>query len=671
MIIFSQFCLLAAFFSLGYAIFGCTMGLWQGQRFLSRSGDLLAFIGVAGLTAVSAMLAWALVVKDFQFAYVAQYSSLKLSWYYSLSAFWVGQSGSLLFWAWLLGVSALVFRFWPNNPPSVLKKTSFAIILLYLFFLVAVLLFAADPTEASIGLPKDGLGMGPSLQHPVMLIHPPIVFLGYAIWTIPFALALAGLILGQVDTDWIHQARSWSIFAWGLLGAGILLGGLWAYEELGWGGYWSWDPVENGSLIPWLTGTAFIHAGMAWRSRGILKKTTIALGIATFALCNFAAFITRSGFFSSLHAFNQSPLGCMFLVLMAGVTLGGGILLMRQRMVLTPDMPLNSIWARESWILIFIILLNLLAMLAFLGTLITPLSGIFMAQKVAVEEAFYNKALVPIGLTLLLATALAPLLKWGNRPSLPQKKAILTSTGVALATIFITFYFGISHPIALVVAGLASFGVATFVGSLVLDIRHRTSSMVGWRFLTALSSNRRQYAGYLMHLGFISLAIGITGSSFGTQLQEVTIHEGDAYSWSDWTIRLAGLTQRNLSDKIIVEAELIITQKGKTPYSLHPTQNFFKSTNEWAAQVAIHSTWTEDFYVILHSGEASGKVNLTFVINPLMRWIWFGGCLAGLGVVLWLLPVKRIVKSLPSVPAPHAANFSTNRQPLVTRGSYG
>jgi cytochrome c-type biogenesis protein CcmF len=675
MLFFSQLSLLAAFCGLGYGVLACTIGLWQERRRLLRSGEFSACIGIGGLTVLSFILAWALAAKDFQFAYVAQYSNRDLPWYYSLSALWVGQSGSLLLWAWMLGISALIFRFWPFGEPNQLKKTGFAIVLLYLFFLVVVLLFAADPTLASIGTPKDGVGLGPSLQHPVMLIHPPIVFLGYAIWTIPYALALAGLIRGKADAEWLRQARSWGIVAWSLLGAGILLGGLWAYEELGWGGYWGWDPVENGSLLPWLMGTAFLHAAMAWRSRGILKKTAISLAIATFALCNFAAFITRSGFFSSLHAFNQSPLGWMFLILTAGVVFGGCALLARRWAALAPERPLSSVWARESWIMIFILLLMMLALITFSGTIVGPLSGILAGRQFVVEAPFYNKALIPIGLLLLLATALAPLLRWGIRPTSTQKKAIVYSAATALAAIIAALFAGVRHPLALAVAGLACFAVAAFAGSLILDVRIRKSGGIGGRLLSALRSNRRQYAGFLTHLGFISIAVGIAGSSLGTDRREAAMQEGETLTWSGWTIELASVTQRNLADKIVIEANLEVSRGGRPPYFLHPTQNLFKRTNEWVARVAIHSTWKEDLYVIMHGGEVAGKVSLTFVENPLVRWIWFGGCLLGLGAFLGLLPTRvptRVIsEQRPPIPAPHANMASPIRQPSAARKSDG
>ena len=279
------------------------------------------------MTLVSAILAAALLAKDFRFAYVAQYSSRSLAWYYALSAFWVGQAGSLLFWAWSVGVLAMIYRFWPRRTPSPLREPAFAILMAYQCFLVAIMVFGADPMQPSLTVPREGAGLSPLLQHPAMLLHPPVVFLGYAGCAIPFALAAAALLSGRLDAAWVREARPWAFFTWAVLGIGILVGAYWAYEELGWGGYWNWDPVENGSLIPWLAATAMIHAAMVYRQRGGLKRTTLLLAVATFAACNFAAFLTRSGIFSSLHAFSQSPIGWMFLLLIGALAAATAVLL--------------------------------------------------------------------------------------------------------------------------------------------------------------------------------------------------------------------------------------------------------------------------------------------------------------------------------------------------------
>ena len=245
----------------------------------------------------------------------------------------------------------------------------------YVCFLTAVMVFAADPMEASLSAVQDGAGLSPLLQHPAMLIHPPVVFLGYALWTVPFALAVVALVSGRLEGDWIRQARPWALSAWTVLGVGILLGADWAYEELGWGGYWGWDPVENGSLIPWLTGTALIHGLMAWQHGQTLKKMTIGLAIATFALCNFATFLTRSGVFSSLHAFSKSPIGWLFLILMIGLAVLGVAGLIRRRALLAPGQPMRSVLSREAMVLLAALALLLLAATALAGTVSTALSG--------------------------------------------------------------------------------------------------------------------------------------------------------------------------------------------------------------------------------------------------------------------------------------------------------
>ena len=268
MIPFGQICLLAAFVATGYAAFACFVG-WKGQRpLLERAGAAAGMAGALAVTLASAILAAALLAKDFRLAYVAQYCSRSLAWHYALSAFWVGQAGSLLLWAWLVGILAMVYRFWPNRVPSRLRSPAFAILMAYQCFLVAMMIFGANPMQPGLTAPLDGAGLSPSLQHPAMLLHPPVVFLGYAACAIPFALAAAALLSGRMDAAWVRDARPWTFFSWVVLGIGILMGRYWAYEELGWGGYWNWDPVENGSLIPWLAVTALIHAAMVYRQRG-------------------------------------------------------------------------------------------------------------------------------------------------------------------------------------------------------------------------------------------------------------------------------------------------------------------------------------------------------------------------------------------------------------------
>ncbi|MCR4413353.1 MAG: cytochrome c biogenesis protein CcsA, partial [Thermoguttaceae bacterium] len=338
-----QLALLVAFVACGYAGFACTVGWRRQHPGLTRSGSWAAAIGAVALSVVVGVLVWALLAKDFRFAYVAQYSRRSLPWYYSLSAMWVGQAGSLALWAWMVALAAMASLLGRSGVPDDVRRGAFAILMLYLAFLVGVMVFGADPTAASLAPPADGAGLGPLLQHPAMLAHPPAVFLGYALWAVPFALTVASLISGRLDSSWIRQARPWALLAWSAQGMGILLGAEWAYEELGWGGYWAWDPVENGSLLPWLTGTAMIHAALAWQHRGVLKKTTLLLTALTFGLCNFAAFLTRSGIFGGVHEFSRSPIGWMFLALLVLLAAGAGLGVYWRRDRLAPDRPMAAL----------------------------------------------------------------------------------------------------------------------------------------------------------------------------------------------------------------------------------------------------------------------------------------------------------------------------------------
>ena len=660
-------CLLAAFVSSGFAAFACLAGAARPDRRVRLAGLWAAGASVLGLTVVAAVLAWALFQKDFSFAYVAQYSSQLLPWHYSLSALWVGQAGSLLLWAWFMGVLALLFRWWsarpsrrpvrprpdsaPRSPVSPRLETAswkdattcaaFGVLMAYLCFLTAVMVFAADPMEASLSAVRDGGGLSPLLQHPAMLIHPPVVFLGYALWTVPFALAIVALVSGRLDGDWIRQARPWALSAWTVLGVGILLGADWAYEELGWGGYWGWDPVENGSLIPWLTGTALIHGLMAWQHGQALKKTTIGLAIATFALCNFATFLTRSGVFSSLHAFSKSPIGWLFLVLMIGLAVLGVAGLIRRRALLTPGQPIRSVLCREAMVLLASLALLLLAATALAGTVSTALSGLIYGQAVMVGPAFYNAVLIPVGLTLLLTTALAPLLRWGQGPSDVQKKWLIGSSCAGGAALAAAALLGVRHPVGLAVAGLAALAVVAFAGAVLVDGTRRDSVRTVRGLLAALRRGRRQYAGFVIHMGLVCLALGVAGSSLGKREQGFRMTEGQTVEWAGRSIRLARATQRELPDKLAAEAVLEISRGGRLQTTLVPAQHYHKLQKEWTTEVAIHSTWGGDFYTILHSETPDGQLSLTFVENPLMRWLWMGGAIMVLGTCLRLWPGGR------------------------------
>ncbi len=654
-----QICLLGALVGSGYSAAASIMG-WRGrQRFIRQTGLAAGIGSVMALTVVVVALAYALLTKDFRFDYVARYSSRLLPWYYSVSSLWVGQAGSLLLWTWFTALLALVFRggsfrsgLFRNGGREAfdsesLREPAFGVVMGFCCFLTATMVFAADPMAPSLAPPADGAGLSPLLQHPSMLIHPPIVFLGYAAWTIPFALAVTALASGQLTATWAREARPWALFAWIVLGSGILIGAQWAYAELGWGGYWSWDPVENGSLIPWLVGTSAIHSLMAWRYRGMLKKTALVLTITTFGMCNFATFLTRSGIFSSLHAFSQSPIGWLFLALMIAIGLYAVILITLRRHDLTSERSIASLWCRESMVVISTTALVSLAVVVCIGTLSAAISEILIGRKVILGLEFYNNTLIPTGLIALLAAAAAPLLRWGSAPSRAQIKLLGVAAVAGGITGIATFVIGVRHPVWLAVYSLAGFAWVVLASSLLLDA-HAFRAGLATGILRALRVRRRQYAGFVVHIGLFCLAIGVTASSLGSQRRDVILHEGESMRWAGRRVKLQRIVQRELPGKHIVEAVLDVQRGSGRPFTIRPAQHFHVRHDQWTTETSVHSSWTGDLYAILHNGEGEDGVRLTLVDNPMMRWIWLGGGIMAVGAVTAIWPARSASLSLPS-----------------------
>ena len=685
--ILGQICLLAAFVGVSYAALACLLATRFQHRTLLRTGKVSAVGGLIALTIVVAVLARALLVKDFEFYYVGQYTSQLLPWHYSLSALWVGQAGSLLLWAWMLLVLAMAFRFWPWKKPSALRDPAFGFLLAYCGFLIAAMVFGADPMQADIAPGTEGAGLSPLLQHPAMLIHPPIVFLGYAAWAVPCALAMAALVFRRksvqliadrslttevqttksLDVTWVKMARPWALIAWTVLGGGILLGAYWSYEELGWGGYWAWDPVENGSLIPWLAGSALIHGMMAWQFRGVLKKTTIALSFVAFGMCNFATFLTRSGIFSSLHAFSQSTIGWLFLEFLVLFGVSGAWLILRYRRCLAPNQQLTNIWSRESFVVISIVALLLLSLITLGGTLSVALSDALVGRRIIVGPEFYNYALIPIALVLLPMLGAAPLLRWGVPPTPLQKRGLIISAMMASIVGAVALLRGVVHPLALSIAWLAAFAVFALAVSLVFDARRRYAGALWRGLISTLIVQRRSYAGFVIHLGFVSIAVGVAGSSLGSQRHELVMNPGDVVEWAGRSIRFSRIIEREFPDKFVAEAELFISRQGAQPFRLLPAQHWHRLQREWTTEVAIRRSWSGDFYTILHNREDGEAVRLTFVDNPLMRWMWFGGWVMTAGAGMRLLPARRRTSQQRPSPAPR----TPQRNPASARTSFG
>ncbi|MCU0961355.1 MAG: cytochrome c biogenesis protein CcsA [Pirellulaceae bacterium] len=636
MILLGHVFLLIALIAAGYASFTSFAG---AQAF--RSGKSTATVpsvvaAVLALTVVLVVLSAALLTQDFRFAYVAEYASGELPWHYALSALWVGQAGSLLLWTWLSGLVALAYLIHARHDAAAMRLRTTGVLMAYVCLLTAIMVFAADPTRASLTASAEGIGLSPLLLHPAMLIHPPIIFLGYAAWGVPCALALVALADPRGKADWLPRARAWTLLAWVVLGLGIILGGHWAYQELGWGGYWAWDPVENGSLIPWLTGTALVHCLMAWQYRGMLKRLTLGLAIATFTLCNLATFLTRSGMFSSLHAFSRSPVGWAFLATTMCLSIAGAGAIASRWAQFRPERAIGSLWSREALVVLASCGLVLLSCVTLVGTFMAPLSGLLGGHTVVVGPAYFNNVLTPIGLLLLCTSGATPLLRWGRAPSRRQVRLLAVSLCAGLAAALAAGLSGERNSVVLTVLGCAAFAASALGAAVWLDARRHGAPLPA-AFAAVVRLRRPQYAGYVMHLGFASLAVGIAGSSLGTVRDVVTIRAGESLTWSGYTVQLAAIRSYDAGERLIGDIQLDIARNGRQVATLYPAQHFHRRQNEWTTEVAVHSTWLRDVYTILHGVTDGQRAELTLVINPLVRWIWVGGWifLLAAGVRLW------------------------------------
>jgi cytochrome c-type biogenesis protein CcmF len=384
---------------------------------------------------------------------------------------------------------------------------------------------------------------------------------------------------------------------------------------------------------------------MAWRYRQCLKKTAVSLAILTFGLCNFATFLTRSGIFSSVHAFSESPIGWFFLAVMAVLLVGGITLVFLRRRSLVPQRITRSLLARETLIAVSTLLLLVMTLVVMVSTLVGPLSTYFHGHTIVVEAAFYNHALVPVGLILIALTAVVPLLRWGEGPRPVQRRVLYVCLAGGPVAVAVSYSMGMQHAISLTVAGLAAIACGALLGAMFLDVRQRSPHSFWDALLPTLRKGRRQYAGYVAHIGFIVLAVGITGSSLGNRRHEADMDQGDVVRWADREIRYVKLDQQSLPDKLIAEAVLEITGDGQPPVTLRPARHFHLLQNEWTTEVAIHSTWQGDFYTILEAGLGDGKVALTFVDNPMMCWIWLGGLIVSLSTLTAIWPDRRHLRS--------------------------
>jgi cytochrome c-type biogenesis protein CcmF len=643
---------LALWVALVMAAWGTTVSYAGGamrNRSLIASGERATYATLAFVLLSSLGLIAALLRSDFSIKYVASYTSANLPTPYKISAFWAGQSGSLLFWTLILSMyAALAVWFNRKRLPELAPYVAGTLSLITLFFLL-VTAFGSNPYERLSWLPPDGRGMNPQLQNPGMAIHPPNLYLGYVATAVPFAFAVAAVITRRLDSAWLGAVRRWALLSWFFLTIGIVLGMWWAYVELGWGGYWAWDPVENASFLPWLTGTAFLHSIMVQEKRGMLRKWNVTLVITTFLLAVFGTFITRSGIISSVHSFAQSTVGYWlagFLIL--GIFVSAYLVSTRLR-DLEPTARLESMVSREASFLFNNLLLVGIAFSVLWGTLFPIISEAVRGTKITVGAPFFIQVNVPLGLGLLALTGIGPLLAW-RRASVANLRRQFTGPLVSGAVAgMLLIALGLRDGYALIAYVIAAFVMGTVVQEFAKGVRARRvmhGESHGTALVHLVARNRRRYGGYIVHVGIVVLFAAFAGLAFKKEF-DISLTPGETFTTTDpygaeWSFTSNGVSRFQQLNRHVTAVALQSTRNGGTPELITTEKRQHVDsrgvpTFEPSTEVGIHETWRQDVYVVLAgvSGEERAQIRITF--NPLVRWVWTGGVIMLIGglIVMW------------------------------------
>ena len=596
------------------------------------------------ITAASAILIYLLINDRYDVEYVWSVTNRTMPMYLKITAWWGGQPGSLLFWSWLLSVftSAITLRKWDRDRellPWVLVVTGIT-----LAFFISLNVFFENPFKlipAGISVPLDGRGLNPLLRHPGMIIHPPAQYLGFVAFTIPFAFAIAALITGRTDDRWLRITRRWTLWAWLFLSLGLVLGMRWAYDVLGWGGYWGWDPVEISALMPWLTGTAFLHSVMIQEKRGMLKHWNMILIILTFDLVIFGTFLTRSGVLSSVHAFAESEIGPLFFVFIAFTFVASFSLLKHRWADLKSETEMHSMLSREALFLLNNLLFLSILVVSFWGVIFPLLSELFTSSKVTVGPPFYERATGPLWGALILLMGIAPLSAWGHSTVKTLGRAIWKPAIAALIFPLTAIISGIYNWIALLGFTLIGLVITVTLQEFWRGARARSNSQrFDENFITALwhliKRNRRRYGGYIVHISMVLMGIGILGIElFQTDTQQ-HISAGETIELAGYTLEYDRLDQfRHEDGRFITRAELSLSKDGEFIEVLNPRFDLYPDGQPMTIP-AVHSTLVDDVYVILVNWEGITAESTPFKLyhNPLVKWVWIGGYVFIFGILI-------------------------------------
>jgi cytochrome c-type biogenesis protein CcmF len=663
-----QFALALAFVVTAYSVVASLVGIRLKNDKLIASGKHAAIGTFLCVSLAIGALGYLFVTSDFSVAYIAEHSNRDLPFYFKIASIWGGQEGSLLFWGWLLTLySALVVgQNWRKH--SSLMPYVTAILMGTSLFFTTMHLFVVNPFHLSgVVLPDgtqnlwtrpDGAGLNPLLQDWLMVIHPPMLYLGFVGFAVPFAFAMAALLTRQLGDTWIRTTRRWTMIAWFFLGTGIMLGGNWAYHELGWGGFWAWDPVENASLMPWLIGTAFLHSVMVQEKKGMLKVWNIVLVTLAYIMSIVGTWLTRSGIVNSVHAFAQSPVGAYFLAFIIMALSSAFYLLVDRLPYLKSENEMESVVSRESSFLFNNLLLLASCFAVFWGTMFPVISEnapkwLGGGERVTVEAPFFNKVNVPIAIFLMFLTGVGPLLAWRKASTNSLKRNFLIPAGIGLALgagLLVwpglrPWPIGSGEFYAWIALMMATFVAATIGREFYKGARARAKG-TGENFAEAIVNltlrNTRRYGGYIVHFGFVLLFLGWSGQAFKVDQSGIEAGIGDTFSIHQYVFRVDDLGVEDTPNYTASKATVALFENGRKVAIMYPEHREYKASQQPSTEVSLRSTAKEDLYLVFQGGNADGsKAIFQIYLNPLVAWVWIGGVVLGLGTLIALLPNKK------------------------------
>ncbi len=651
----------ALWIALPVSFWGMAMGFVGGHQ---KRGDLVlsaersVYLVFALLTIASIGVVNAFLTDQFQYLYVANYSNRDLDTYFKISGLWAGQTGSLLFWAVLLALFSSVTVYLNRNRNREFMPNVVGVLQGILGFFLVVLLFAdVNPFEQLGFLPADGRGLNPQLQNYWMTIHPPVLYLGFTAFSVPFAFAVSALLTGRTDSRWIVVTRKWTLLSWFFLANGIIFGMRWAYEELGWGGYWFWDPVENASLLPWLTATAFLHSIMIQENRGMLKVWNMCLVLLTFLLTIFATFLTRSGLIESVHSFAENTkIALIFLGFMGSILFASVVLIVYRLPSLRAENQIQSFLSREAAFLFNNLILLGAAFAILWGTMFPLLSEAFLGEQISVSAPFFNRVNVPIGLGLLALTGIGPVIAWRRATRRNLKRNFALPVSVGGGTVTVLLFLGARGGYA-----LATFGISAFVLTIIAVEfwkGTRTRARIEGEGVIAafghlISRNRRRWGGYIVHAGVVLIFTAFAGSAFDVEIRKV-LNPGDTVALASpfghtYTLTYEGISSSREANFDRWVALMSVERNGKSIGFMSTERRFYPSQGMTTTEVGIRSTPFEDLYLILGdvkdfegvvaNDPGAQQIVAEVQVNPLVGWIWYGGLILTIGSLIALWPV--------------------------------